>query len=140
MKYTAGAWKRAVGIAIAVVLACTFVIVRTYAEMHPSADMAYRSADYQVEVQRNGDLTIREHIDVTLKKRNKPWRQLYQQYRLDPDQLTAITGVSVKDTTTGRTYTQADPDRAQRSVHATVGLHVCGTLVHQTGRSRYADV
>lgn len=109
MKYTAGAWKRAVGIAIAVVLACTFVIVRTYAEMHPSADMAYRSADYQVEVQRNGDLTIREHIDVTLKKRNKPWRQLYQQYRLDPDQLTAITGVSVKDTTTGRTYTQADP-------------------------------
>ena len=109
MESTASAWKRAVGIALAVVLACTYIIVRTYLDIYPSADMTYRSANYEVEVQRNGDLKIREHIDVALKKRGKPWRQLYQQYRLDPDQLTAITGVSVKNTTTGETYTQADP-------------------------------
>lgn len=85
VKSTASARKRAIGIALAVVLACTYIIVRTYLDIYPSADMTYRSANYEVEVQRNGDLKIREHIDVTLKKRGKPWRQLYQQYRLDPD-------------------------------------------------------
>lgn len=78
------------------------------------ADMSYRSLDYEVQVLDDGDLAITQHIDVRLDDRGdddaeRPWKQLYQQYRLNPDNLTAISGVGVVNATTGRTYAQTDP-------------------------------
>ena len=108
MKHQAGIWVKAIIAGIVTVLICAFAVVMT-SPHGDSPDLSYRSADYRVKVLANGDLKITEHIDVKLKDRDKPWRQLYQRYKLDPSQLTAITGVSVRNTTSGTTYTQADP-------------------------------
>lgn len=44
---------------------------------HPK--LSYRSLDYEVAVQPNGDLKVTQHIDMKLDSRgkNKPWKQLY---------------------------------------------------------------
>lgn len=74
------------------------------------AAISYRSLDYDVTMQPDGDLRITQHIDVRLGEREDddgdavPWKQLYQQYTLDPDNLTAISDVSVTDATTGTAY------------------------------------
>lgn len=108
MKHQTGIWVKAFLSGIIMTLICAFAVVMV-SPHGDSPDLSYRSADYRVKVLANGDLKITEHIDVKLKDRDKPWRQLYQRYRLDPSQLTAITGVSVRNTTSGITYTQADP-------------------------------
>ena len=63
----------------------------------------------------NGDLRIRETVDVKLDSRKdeddnpKPWKQLYQQYTLRSSNLTNITNISVKNLTSGEEYTQTEP-------------------------------
>ncbi|WEV75123.1 DUF2207 domain-containing protein [Bifidobacterium sp. ESL0800] len=82
----------------------------------PSGDgtMSYRSLDYDMTVRPNGDLRVVEHVDVKLGKRRDsdgdkaPWHQLFQRYKLDSKQLSAITDVSVKDARTGEEYATGD--------------------------------
>ncbi|WEV53259.1 DUF2207 domain-containing protein [Bifidobacterium sp. ESL0704] len=82
----------------------------------PSGDgtMSYRSLDYDMTVRPNGDLRVVEHVDVKLGKRRDsdgdkaPWHQLFQRYKLDSKQLSAITDVSVKDARTGEEYGTGD--------------------------------
>ncbi|WEV63770.1 DUF2207 domain-containing protein [Bifidobacterium sp. ESL0732] len=82
----------------------------------PSGDgtMSYRSLDYDMTVRPNGDLRVVEHVDVKLGKRRDsdgdkaPWHQLFQRYKLDSKQLSAITDVSVKDAKTGEEYATGD--------------------------------
>ncbi|MDD6087019.1 DUF2207 family protein [Bifidobacterium boum] len=108
MKHQTAIWVKAIIAGIAATLVCAFVIVMLSSQ-GDSPDLSYRSADYRVKVLANGDLKITEHIDVKLNDRDKPWRQLYQRYKLDPSQLTAITDISVRNTTSGVTYTQTYP-------------------------------
>ncbi|WP_163196692.1 DUF2207 domain-containing protein [Bifidobacterium platyrrhinorum] len=70
--------------------------------------MSYRSLDYEATVQPNGDLKVTQHIDVKLAKRDegRPWKQLIQRYELNDYNLSDITGISVRNATTGDTYTQ----------------------------------
>lgn len=78
-----------------------------------NGDMTYHSLDYDATVTQNGDLRLVEHMDIDLGKRpddggdKVPWRELYQNYKLDDKQLSAITNVSVKDGT-GKEYSYAD--------------------------------
>ena len=80
-----------------------------------SADLTYRSLDYDVQVEDNGDLRITETVDIKLDKREdsddnvKPWRQLYQTYQLKSSNLTNISDISVKNLSTGREYTEIAP-------------------------------
>ncbi|MBT1174399.1 DUF2207 domain-containing protein [Bifidobacterium sp. LC6] len=72
------------------------------------SDLQYRSVDYDVTVQTNGDIKVTQHIDMKLGRREhgKPWKQLYQQYTLNQSDLADITDISVKNVTTGETYTR----------------------------------
>ncbi|KAB8299597.1 DUF2207 domain-containing protein [Bifidobacterium apri] len=108
MKHRTGVWAKAIVAGIFVTLVCVLAIV-LFSRAGASPDLSYRSADYHVDVLPNGDLKITEHIDVKLDDRDKPWRQLYQRYKIDPDQLTGIADISVRNTTSGITYTQTDP-------------------------------
>lgn len=97
-------------------LATIFVIVGIVINSHiGSADLSYRSLDYDVQIQSDGSLTITQHIDMRLRKRTddddnvKPWKQLYQQYTLNGTNLSDITDISVRNVTTGQTYTQTEP-------------------------------
>lgn len=80
-----------------------------------NSDLSYRALDYNVRVEDNGDLRIRETVDVKLDSRKdeddnpKPWKQLYQQYTLRSSNLTNITNISVKNLTSGEEYTQTEP-------------------------------
>ncbi|WP_044084696.1 DUF2207 domain-containing protein [Bifidobacterium gallicum] len=81
------------------------------------SQMKYNSLNYDVTVADNGDLRIVQDIDVRLDKRGsgddaKPWRQLYQQYTLNTNNLLDITDISVENLTTGETYTQSEPVNA----------------------------
>ncbi len=78
-----------------------------------SSDIVYNSLDYQI-VQDGDDLHITQDIDLTLKKRGKPYRQIYQQYTLDPRNLTNITDISVTDLNTGEEYLEGDPISSSR--------------------------
>lgn len=120
MSHTA-AWKRAIIIGIVVMFGCTMVIFLLPRYGCKPAQIRYNSLDYQVQVMQNGDLRITEHIDVHLSKRdnNMLWRQLYQRYHLDPEQLLDITDIGVRNTTTGETYTQIDPVRPGADVNTT---------------------
>ncbi|PLS25267.1 DUF2207 domain-containing protein [Bifidobacterium imperatoris] len=74
------------------------------------SDLQYRSVDYDVTVQTNGDIKVTQHIDMKLGRRSKgkPWKQLYQQYTLNQSDLADITDISVKNVTTGETYTRTN--------------------------------
>lgn len=79
--------------------------------------MVYDSVDYDVQVLDNGDLHISQNLTITMNSREddngdeRPWRELYQRYRIKPDRLTGISGISVTDLTNGSTYRQADPPK-----------------------------
>lgn len=79
------------------------------------ADLTYRTLDYDVQVEPDGDLRIVETVDIRLDKREdgddnvKPWKQLYQQYTLRSSNLTNITDVSVRDLATGEEYARGEP-------------------------------
>ena len=55
----------------------TLLIFNWFTADHPK--LSYRSLDYEVAVQPNGDLKVTQHIDMKLDSRgkNKPWKQLY---------------------------------------------------------------
>lgn len=86
------------------------VILAGLANGGRDAHMAYRTLDYDVTVEDDGSLRIIETIDVRLdkQKNRKPWRQIYQRYTLDSNQLTGISGISVEHLDTGDIYTQGD--------------------------------
>ena len=89
---------RAVAIAIVAALAAAVMVVFVWLDGNDEATASYRSLDYDVTVQTNGDLKIVQHIDYQLKERednssSKYWRQLYWQYTLDSTNLTNITDI-----------------------------------------------
>lgn len=69
-------------------------------------DLSYRTLDYDVAVQRNGDLKVTQHIDMRLKDRGRDWKQMYQRYTLKSKNLTDISDIGVKDVSNGETYRQ----------------------------------
>lgn len=71
-------------------------------------DLSYRTLDYDVAVQRNGDLKVTQHIDMRLKDRGRDWKQMYQRYTLKSKNLTDISDIGVKDVSNGETYRQGD--------------------------------
>lgn len=110
---------RAVAIAIVAALAAAVMVVFVWLDGNDEATASYRSLDYDVTVQTNGDLKIVQHIDYQLKKRensdpSKYWRQLYWQYTLDSTNLTNITDIKVRNVTTGAEYSQVNPQNPSR--------------------------
>lgn len=114
-----------IGAAIAVVVVIGIAIGAVVFAGSDGA-LSYRTLDYNVQVLKNGDLKVTQHIDMTLNSRGsgsgaRPWKQLYQSYTLNPDggqtpqggaisnRLTAITDVSVKNVSTGQSYSQIKP-------------------------------
>lgn len=110
--------KRALGALVdSVIITAIVAVIATLviAFIGDEASMSYRSLDYQVTVQPDGDLEIVQYVDVHLREREDangrtlPWKQLYQQYRINPDNLTGISGVSVTDASTGESYQPISP-------------------------------
>lgn len=101
-----------VSIVATVVLAViTLAIIETSA-FGDSADLSYRTLDYDVAATANGDLKVTQHIDVKMRERTdsddntKPWKQLFQQYTLNSGTLTDISDISVRNVTDGIDYAQ----------------------------------
>lgn len=98
-----------------VICALVFGIGFLIAKESDSSDLEYNSLDYDVQVLDDGDLRIRQIVDVRLHEREDsdddviPWKQLYQTYTLKASQLTNITDVSVKNLDTGEEYAQTEP-------------------------------
>ena len=104
---------RSVFIAIAATIGVVAIMLLAIALDDGSADLSYKTLDYDVQVQSNGDLKVTQHIDMKLADRSDddgdhPWKQLYQQYTLKESDLTNITDISVRNVTTGETYQQGD--------------------------------
>lgn len=104
---------RSVFIAIAATIGVVAIMLLAIALDDGSADLSYKTLDYDVQVQSNGDLKVTQHIDMKLADRSDddgdhPWKQLYQQYMLKESDLTNITDISVRNVTTGETYQQGD--------------------------------
>ncbi|WEV73755.1 DUF2207 domain-containing protein [Bifidobacterium sp. ESL0798] len=98
---------RAVAVSLAVTLVLALTVIGSAAQSGTfRQDISYRSLKYDASVAANGDLRFTEHIDMKLNQRpnGKPWKQLFQQYKIDDGKLTAITDVSVKDVSHGKTY------------------------------------
>lgn len=107
-------WLRSTGIAALIATVVLLVLVVVASSGGEDADLSYRTADYDVSIAKNGDMTIVQHLDIRLKDRGdddtaRPWKQLYQQYTIDPSNLTAITDVSVTNVSTGEHYGQITP-------------------------------
>ena len=89
----------------------TLAIIETSA-FGDSADLSYRTLDYDVTATANGDLKVTQHIDVKMRERTdsddntKPWKQLFQQYTLNSGTLTDISDISVRNVTDGIDYAQ----------------------------------
>ena len=104
---------RSVFIAIAATIGVVAIMLLAIALDDGSADLSYKTLDYDVQVQSNGDLKVTQHIDMKLADRSDddgdhPWKQLYQQYMLKESDLINITDISVRNVTTGETYQQGD--------------------------------
>lgn len=100
----------------ATVFVCGFLFVAAWAGAKSGPDLRYKTWDFDAQVETNGDLRVRQIIDMQLDKREndddngvKPWRQLYQQYTLESWQVTSLSNISVKNLSTGETYTQMQP-------------------------------
>lgn len=106
--------KRAARSALGALLVTAIVVIGLFAVHWFHSDrpkLSYRSIDYDVAVQPNGDLKITQHIDVKLDNRGKgrAWKQLTQGYAINEYNLSDITDISVKNTTTGETYARTKP-------------------------------
>ena len=104
---------RSFGIAIVVTVGIVAALLLCMVLDDGGADLSYKTLDYDVQVQSNGDLKVTQHIDMKLADRSDddgdhPWKQLYQQYTLKGSDLTNITDISVRNVTTGETYQQGD--------------------------------
>lgn len=73
--------------------------------------VTYKNVHYEVSVTQNGDLDVTQELEVCLPELSSgaAWHQLYWQYKVDPDQATSITDISVTDGE-GRVYAQTDPE------------------------------
>lgn len=115
---------RGIGAALAAAVIAVLATILLTVIGSSDADLSYRSLDYDVQVLDDGDLRITQRIDMRLKDRSdddgeNPWKQLYQQYTLKANNLTAISDVSVTNVTTGEQYTQIDP-RSPSGVSETI--------------------
>ena len=103
----------AAGLLVAVVIIGIIVTVGIAAG--DDADLTYRTLDYETTILPDGSLRIEQHIDMRLRERDddngdtRPWKQLYQQYRLSADGLADITDISVRNVTADSDYTRIDP-------------------------------
>ena len=93
-------------------------------------NLSYRTLDYDVAVQRNGDLKVTQHIDMRLKDRGRDWKQMYQRYTLKSKNLTDISDIGVKDVSNGETI---PPGRLRlpQTMPTTGNDEPCGTVVHR---------
>lgn len=90
-------------------------------------DLSYRTLDYDVAVQRNGDLKVTQHIDMRLKDRGRDWKQMYQRYTLKSKNLTDISDIGVKDVSNGETYRQATSSSPTMPTTGTTSMRDGGT-------------
>ncbi|OZG50371.1 DUF2207 domain-containing protein [Bombiscardovia coagulans] len=88
-------------------------------------NLVYNDLHYDMQVLPNGDLRVKQKVDIKLRARkdtnggDKTWRRLYQQYRLDSSDLTGISDISVRDLTQGTEYqptTALSPDIARNFI------------------------
>ncbi|WP_300766042.1 DUF2207 domain-containing protein [uncultured Bifidobacterium sp.] len=99
--------------ALLIVVVVVFVALGT----SNSADLSYRSLNYDATILANGDMRIVQTIDVRLNERDSgPWRQLYQDYTLKTSNLTSISDVSVTNLSTGKSFSQLDSPRTPSQV------------------------
>lgn len=87
------------------------VIVAGVLSKHDRPELTYNNLNYRARVLENGDLRIRQQIDVNTRSRDrgKPWKELYRRYRIEPNTLTGIGQVKVKDVTRGTVFKETDP-------------------------------
>ena len=142
-KHAFGAAAAAAVITAIVALLATFIIV--FGDDDAAMELPFASIT-RSRCQPDGDLEITQHVDLRLNEREDdddntvPWKQLYQQYRLNPDNLTAITGVSVTDASTGETYAHDRPAHSPvRHRRRRVERVVCAALVHRPTWTEGAD-
>ncbi|BDR55213.1 membrane protein [Bombiscardovia apis] len=100
----------AIAIIITAVLGFLFAVVTTAAR---TPELSYNSLKYDTTVLPNGDLRVKQRVDMRLLSRedddgDKPWRQLYQQYEIKPLNLTGISDVSVRNVSDDRTYSRTE--------------------------------
>lgn len=81
--------------------------------------LSCRTIDYTAVATAEGDLKVDTRYDYRLKAREdddgytKRWKQLYWQYTLERGKLTDITDITVRNVTTGETYTRIDPQNPE---------------------------
>ena len=90
-------------------VACFAALMMVIMPAGDSADLSYRTLDYDVTATADGNLKVTQRIDVKLRDRSdddgdRPWKQLFQQYSLAPGNLTDITDISVRNVTNGIDY------------------------------------
>lgn len=98
----------------AVMVTFTTIISFVIFSHNPASTITYNHLDYQATLMGNGDLRVTQTIDLTLKHRNKPYRQIYQQYILDPRNLTGVTDITVKNLANGEEYFEGEPVASNR--------------------------
>lgn len=115
--HTRGRAVSAVIVAILVALVCTALAAGFPAlgsAAFSSADLTYSSVHYDTAVESGGDVVVKQNVTVSLEEREDedgddyPWRQLFQQYTLDPSQYDDITDISVTDSS-GQPYREISP-------------------------------
>ena len=107
------AFSAAVGTLIFALVAGAMFVAVSVAEA-TSASLSYRSIDYEATATKDGDLKVSQRLDYKLRARDdgdgndKPWKQLYWRYTLDPSNLIDITDIRVRNADTGQAFTQTE--------------------------------
>lgn len=100
-----------ISVLVTVVLASITLLMIESSAFEDSADLSYRTLDYDATATADGNLKVTQRIDVKLRDRSdddgdRPWKQLFQQYSLKSGNLTDITDISVRNVTDGVDYAQ----------------------------------
>ncbi|WP_165496269.1 DUF2207 domain-containing protein [Alloscardovia theropitheci] len=105
---------RGIGMAIVYVfvfILCAGLVFGSFRNARVEEDtdtlLSYSNLNYDITTLDNGDVRIKQTVTVNMQDRGRSWRQLFQKYQLRQSDLTNITGISVKDVTSGDTYTRA---------------------------------
>lgn len=127
---------RSVFIAIAATIGVVAIMLLAIALDDGSADLSYKTLDYDVQVQSNGDLKVTQHIDMKLADRSDddgdhPWKQLYQQYMLKESDLTNITDISVRNVTTGGNLSAGRYRNPKQLQHRRMESRTCEAVVYR---------
>lgn len=99
--------KAIVFLTLFVLIAVGFGVARQVVESSDSDDLVYNNLEYTIAPLENGDVKIKEVVTVSMDDRDRPWKQLFQNYTLSTENLTAISGISVRNLTTGQEYKRA---------------------------------